>query len=373
MAAQDPGAAACPHVHAQTAMPHPEASEQAAEAPRQQTPLNARDLPTGPAAGPVREGFRTIEANGLNWNHTALRLWRKAKRLGIWNPDDLDFSKDIADWQQLSELQREVLLQLASQFLGGEEAVTLDLLPLLGAVASDGYLEDEMFLTSFLFEEAKHVDFFDRFLREMAGGQRPEGQQYFTDSYRRLFFDELPRAMQRLNTDRSPERQAEAVVVYNMIVEGVIGESGYRIFHSILSEHNFLPGTLQGVRLVQQDEARHLRYAVYLLERLIAEHGESVYEAVLNKMEALMPVALRINREGYVRLAKRYGQGPQAIAELRRLGEMNFGLRQYQKRMARIEKARGKRLEEVLYGGTTDPELAVEADAVALSHTNGKP
>ena len=54
-------------------------------------------------------------------------------------------------------------------FQAGEESVTLDLLPLILAIANEGRLEEEMFLTSFLWEEAKHTDFFSRFLAEVAG------------------------------------------------------------------------------------------------------------------------------------------------------------------------------------------------------------
>ena len=316
---------------------------------------------TEPPPGPLREGFRTAQARGLNRDHTALRLWRKAKRLGIWNPDDLDFTQDVEDWQGLSEPKRELLLQLANQFLGGEEAVTLDLLPLLRAVAEDGYFEDELFLTAFLFEEAKHVDFFHRFLQEMTGGERPDGHAYYGDHYRCLFFDELPRAMQRLRTDASPVRQAEAVVVYNMIVEGMVAETGYYLFYNLLRTRGILPGTIRGIQLVQQDEARHLRYAVYLLERLIAEHGEPVYEAFRSKMEALLPVVHGMSREGYARLAKQYGHAEPAVSALRNLRSLEFTQRQYEKRLARIERARGRPLEEILYRTTIEPDLTVDA------------
>ena len=34
--------------------------------------------------------FKTLTAGGLDYRHTALRLWRKAKRLGTWDPDALE-------------------------------------------------------------------------------------------------------------------------------------------------------------------------------------------------------------------------------------------------------------------------------------------
>src|ERR1700759_2103253 len=101
-----------------------------------------------------------------------MRLFRKAKRLGVWNPDDLDFTQDRLDWEAMDPERQKSILRLTTRFLAGEEAVTLDLLPLILAIARQGRLEEEMFLTTFLFEEAKHTDFFTRWLREVAGSPR---------------------------------------------------------------------------------------------------------------------------------------------------------------------------------------------------------
>ena len=48
------------------------------------------------------------------------------------------------------------MLTQFAQFIGGEEAVTTDILPMIMAVAKKGWFEEEMYLTTFLFEEAKH-------------------------------------------------------------------------------------------------------------------------------------------------------------------------------------------------------------------------
>ena len=45
-------------------------------------------------------------------------------------------------------------------FMVGEEAVTLDIIPLLRAMSDMGRLEDTMYLSMFAMEEAKHIDFF---------------------------------------------------------------------------------------------------------------------------------------------------------------------------------------------------------------------
>src|SRR6266571_9255495 len=134
--------------------------------------------------------FQTVE-RPLDADSLPMRLYEKAKRLGVWNPSDLDFSRDRDEWRALTDEERDALLQTTSLFVAGEEAVTLDLLPLVLAIAREGRLEEELFLTTFLFEEGKHMQFFRRFLDEVAGS--PEGlDRFHGDSYRALFADELP-------------------------------------------------------------------------------------------------------------------------------------------------------------------------------------
>ncbi|MFO7537133.1 MAG: ribonucleotide-diphosphate reductase subunit beta, partial [Chloroflexota bacterium] len=161
--------------------------------------------------------------DGLQRHTPPMRLFEKAKRFGIWNPSDLDFTQDKADWQRLTAVEQDLLLRLTALFQAGEEAVTLDLLPLIMVIAQEGRLEEEMFLTTFLFEEAKHTDFFHRFLSEVAGVSG-DLNHYHTDNYRTIFYEALPAALQSLRQDSSPQAQVVAAVTYNMIVEGVLAE-----------------------------------------------------------------------------------------------------------------------------------------------------
>ena len=140
---------------------------------------------------------------GLDRNAPPMRLYEKAKKLGIWNPTDIDFSKDKVDWATLKDDERDLIWRLLAMFVAGEEAVTLDLLPLVEVIAREGRLEEEMFLTTFLFEEAKHTDFFRRFLDEVADAP-VDLTRYHTENYSQLFYTALPEALLNLKTDPSP-------------------------------------------------------------------------------------------------------------------------------------------------------------------------
>src|SRR6478672_8793753 len=216
----------------------------------------------------VHEGFRTT-AGGLR-DCFPLRLYQKAKRLGVWDPASFDFTQDRSDWEGLDDLQRAAILSLTSLFVAGEEAVTLELLPLVLAIAREGRIEEELYLTTFLFEEGKHTELFSRFLHEVAGSPT-DLERFHVPSYKTIFYEELPATMERLLTDTSSEALARASVTYNMIVEGVLAETGYHSYHESLAANGLMPGLCEALVQIKRDESRHIAYGVYLLSRLVAE------------------------------------------------------------------------------------------------------
>jgi len=286
---------------------------------------------------PLREGFRST-GGGLR-DSFPLRLYDKAKRLGVWDPSDLDFRRDREQWLELPDDERGALTQIASLFLAGEEGVTLDLLPLVLTIAREGRLEEELYLTTFLFEEGKHTQLFARFLDEVAGAPT-DLERWHTPSYRTIFYDELPRSMNALLEDPSPAAQARAAVTYNMVVEGVLAETGYQVYHDALVERDLLPGLRQGLGYVKRDEARHIAYGVYLLSRLVAADA-ALWDVVAARMEELLPLALGFVQETYE------PWGDVSPFGVERDTVLAWATTQFQKRFERIERARGKTLAEI--------------------------
>ena len=92
----------------------------------------------------------------------------------IWDVDDLDFTQDAADWERISEQQREGLLGVTIRFLAGEQAVTDQLVPMIAGSHALGRLDWVTYLSTFLMEEAKHAEFFMRWHDEVAGVLEPE-------------------------------------------------------------------------------------------------------------------------------------------------------------------------------------------------------
>jgi len=303
----------------------------------------------------IHESFATTGIRGLRHDILPMRLYHKAKRLGIWDPRSIDFSQDIVDWQRCTAEEQETLLLQTALFQAGEESVTLDLLPLIMAVALDGHLEEEMFLTTFLWEEAKHTEFFRRFLDEVV--QEPgDLQRFHSPSYRKLFYEELPQTMYALVTDRSPAAQLRASVTYNMIIEGVLAETGYYGYFNMLERNNIMPGLRQGIHLLKRDESRHIAYGVFLISRLVAQNKD-LWSVVETRMGELLPLALGVVQETDTM------EDPDAPRPFGLMTEdyMEYATSQFQKRFARIEKARTQTLEELYNISEAEAELEVIA------------
>ena len=292
------------------------------------------------------QSFATA-TRGLDRDLPPMRLYKKAKRLGIWNPTDIDLSKDKEDWSTLKDDEKDLILRLLAMFVAGEEAVTLDLLPLMRVVAQEGRVEEEMFLTTFLFEEAKHTDFFRRFLDEVTKAN-VDLSHYHTDNYTHIFYDTLPAALSALEADSSPSAQIRASVTYNMIVEGVLAETGYHAFFTMLERNDLMPGLRKGIALLKQDESRHIAYGVYLLSRLVAEHPEE-WDALDMQMNSLFPFAIGVIGDAFAA----YEVVPFGLVED---DFVNYAIGQFTKRFERLEKAKGASLNEINHAANETEE-----------------
>jgi ribonucleoside-diphosphate reductase beta chain len=171
----------------------------------------------------------------------------------------------------------------ARGFMVGEEAVTLDIVPLLRCMSDLGRLEDTMYLSMFAMEEAKHTDMFRRWFdavgldpSSLDGLVRAQNEAMRENGSGRtgIFDGVLTRVMQRLDTDKSPEAILDATLVYNQLVEGVAAISGYKRWDVTFRKIEKLPGLEAGLKLTQRDERRHIAYGTYLGRQILSAHPE---------------------------------------------------------------------------------------------------
>ena len=217
----------------------------------------------------------------LDEDEKGFRYYRNAVERH-WDPQDVDLS---VDRENVSKLPDEVFEQLhvsLAKFGAGEQSVTEDLSP-LAVVLSD--VEDQMFVTTQLYEEAKHTDFFDRYWKQVIhpeedarGWERtsPLDPEWFDDDYVELF-DRNDEAMARLLTDDTPENRAKAYCHYHLVIEGILAQTGYygltKVWGPQVEEYPELPGLVEGINLIRQDEGRHVGFGMAKLRDLV-QSGE---------------------------------------------------------------------------------------------------
>ncbi len=286
-----------------------------------------------------RTGLGSLAAGGLNWDSLPLKLFAGGNAK-FWNPADIDFSRDRADWERLSDLERDYAIRLCAEFVAGEEAVTEDIQPFMSAMRAERRLGDEMYLTQFAFEEAKHTQVFRMWLDTV--GVTDDLHRYLDDlpAYRQMFYEELPDCLHALSIDPSPAAQVRAAVTYNHIVEGMLALTGYYAWHRICVDRGILPGMQQLVRHISDDERRHMAWGTFTCRRHVAadDANWAVFETRMNE---LIPLALKVTEEGFALYGDQVPFGLSADEMLQYASDKGM------RRFGTISSARGRPVGEI--------------------------
>jgi ribonucleoside-diphosphate reductase beta chain len=287
---------------------------------------------------PTRTRSASLAAGGLNWDSLPLKLFAGGNAK-FWNSADIDFSRDRADWEALSDLEREWATRLCAQFIAGEEAVTQDIQPFMAAMRAEGRLGDEMYLTQFAFEEAKHTQVFRLWLD--AVGVTDDIQVFLDDlpTYRKIFYEELPESLDTLASDPSPAAQVRASVTYNHVIEGMMALTGYYAWHRICVDNNILPGMQELVRRIGDDERRHMAWGTFTCRRHVAA-DDSNWAVFEERMNQLIPMALQNTDDAY----DLYEQIPFGLEKDE---FQQYAADKGMRRFGTISSARGRPLEEI--------------------------
>ena len=240
----------------------------------------------------AREGFGSIRAGGLRWDSLPMRLFAGGNKKH-WDPASLDFSQDARDYAEMEEPLQKLTQILATLFIAGEEAVTEDIQPFMKAMAAEGRLEDEMYLTQFAFEEAKHTQAFRLWLDAVGVNNDLHELIEGCEGYRRIFYEELPAALRTLEHDHSPATQVRASVVYNHVVEGTLALTGYYAWNRICERRGIFPGMRQMIYNIGADERRHMAWGTYTCRRHVAA-DPAMWDLVQQTMEELTPHAIDV-------------------------------------------------------------------------------
>ena len=217
-------------------------------------------------------------------------LWERQQ----WQSQAIDLERDKEQWASLPEEQKEEHLWGLSSFFVGEERVTTQFSGLVMAYEDE---QEEAFLTTQQVDEARHMQFFDRYYREVLGVDHDFIQErlaavrvHLTDAFIELFDERLVRAGERLIADPSDlEAKVDFVTAYHMVIEGTLALTGQHFMLDFYEKADLLPGFQEGFSNIARDEHRHVAYGTWFLQQKCAdEHMRGRVQATLNE---LLPLA----------------------------------------------------------------------------------
>lgn len=216
-----------------------------------------------------------------------------------WRTEELDFSQDERDWnERLSDGERRQLLWFMALFFHGEERVAVELAPFIDAAPT---VEQQVFLTTQVVDEARHARFFDRFYRDALGFDQPgmtermeAVRDQLSDGFKDLFGPILNDVTTRMRRgDHSTETFVRGVVTYHLTIEGVVALTGQRHVLQFFRKRDLMPGFRNGFTAVARDESRHVNFGMKVLKEAVAA-DPSLIEAIHDQIAIAMPAASRI-------------------------------------------------------------------------------
>ena len=251
----------------------------------------------------------TLEELAQQGDPGTLRSEEQARKLKLRNPQELyelwerqhwlsqeiDFSRDKEDWGGLDAVQRDSFIWQLSSFFIGEERVTTQFSGLVMAYEDES---EESFLATQQVDEARHMQFFDRFYREVLGFDQADCEsrlqrvrEELNDAFGKLFDESLVEAGQALiENPGDGEAKVDFVTTYHMVIEGTLALTGQNFITEYLTDNDLFPGFVEGFQQVARDEHRHVAYGTWYLAET-AGRDEALAERVRAKLHELLPVA----------------------------------------------------------------------------------
>jgi ribonucleoside-diphosphate reductase beta chain len=223
--------------------------------------------------------------------HELYLLWERQQ----WRTQDIDFTQDRADWESFPEEERFQRMYGLSSFFIGEQKVAEELGPIMRAAPTE---EMRIFLCTQIADEARHVQFFNRFYAEVGvlesdslHDRLTETSAHLNPQFGTLFDDMLGSRVDRLAREPEDlEALVEAVTLYHMVIEGMLALTGQHFIIQYNEDAGTLPGFVEGFNNVARDEHRHVAFGARFL-REMAQSDPRYADAIQRMLVEAGPVA----------------------------------------------------------------------------------
>jgi ribonucleoside-diphosphate reductase beta chain len=156
--------------------------------------------------------------------------------------------------------------------------------------------QEEAFLTTQQVDEARHMQFFDRWFREVAGvdgdirARLATSREDVTDAFVELFDERLVKMGERLIAEPGDmDAKVDFVATYHMVIEGTLALTGQHFMLDYYEKNELLPGFAEGFANIARDEHRHVAYGTWFLQQKCAEERYRV--RVQETLNELLPLA----------------------------------------------------------------------------------
>ncbi len=209
-----------------------------------------------------------------------------------WAAQDVDISRDPADWAGLDEGERDLLHWVLSSLMVAEERISTQF---CGLVLAQDDEEEGSFLSTQLVDEVRHMQFYARFQNEVIadpaaiGAHVARAREVLGEPFKQVFDEALVQAHDRLRLEpRDRAAKVDFVTIYHMVIEGTLGLTASHFLLDFLRERGELPGFVEGYGLIAADEQRHIAYGTWFLREAVAE-DPSMADVVRSRIRGLLP------------------------------------------------------------------------------------
>jgi ribonucleoside-diphosphate reductase beta chain len=228
-------------------------------------------------------------------------LWERQQ----WAVQDLDFSRDRADWHERFDAdERFARMYGLSSFFVGEQRVAAELGPMMRAAPRE---DQRIFLCTQIADEARHVAFFDRFYSEVGvlddadlEERLATTSEHLNPEFTMLFDGLLHARVDRLAREpQDTETLVEAITLYHMVIEGMLALTGQHFIIDYNEHAGTLPAFVEGFTNVARDEHRHVAFGARFL-RDMANEDPRYAVAIQRVLNEVMPIAEGVLRPKWI-------------------------------------------------------------------------
>jgi ribonucleoside-diphosphate reductase beta chain len=214
--------------------------------------------------------------------------WERAH----WTSQDVDLTRDPADWAGLQPGERDLLYFALSSLMVAEERISTQF---CGLVLAQDDEEEGSFLATQLVDEVRHMQFYARFQNEVISDPAAiaahvaRAREVLGDAFERVFDQALVQAHDRLRLDPTDrEAKVRFVTIYHMVIEGTLGLTASHFILDYLHQRNLLPGFAEGYGLIASDEQRHIAYGTWFLREAVAGYP-AMADVIRDQIKELLP------------------------------------------------------------------------------------